>query len=333
MTLKIGLIGCGVMGEDHARFLVNDAPGAELAALFDPSADRLAVVRALAPAARVFSDPKDMIADATIDAVIVASPDDTHAPLSLAAIRAGKPALVEKPLASSLEAARAVIEAEVAAGRRLVQVGLMRRFDPGYAALAETVRSGALGAPIFLHCVHRNAVAPDYVTSDLVVSNSSVHEFDVTRFLLNEEFAFISVTKARKSSRSETRQPLLIMLESVSGVVVTLEAFLDAQYGYEVMAELVCEEGTRSLNRTPRVANRHSGALSFDMDPDWRGHFADAYRLQMQSFVRFAAGGPPAGASAFDGFVASLTASFGLRALKEGGRVAIDIGAKPALYA
>lgn len=333
MSLRLGLIGCGIMGEDHARILVRDVPGAILAGIFDPSAERRTQVLTLAPTARVFETPEAMIADPDIDAVLIASPDATHTSLALAAIKAKKPALVEKPLGTTPEEARMVVDAEIAAGQRFVQVGFMRRFDPGYGALAQTVRENTLGAPLFLHCVHRNMVAPAYVTSDLVISNASVHEFDICRFVLGEEFAAISVTAARMSSLSTARRPLLLTIESVSGVVITLEAFLDAQYGYEVQADLVCETGTRSLSRLPRISERSDSRFGYAVDADWRAHFADAYRLQLRDFVRFAAGGPPVGSSAFDGYAASKIAVFGLNALKEGGRVAIDIGPKPDLYA
>lgn len=334
MTVRIGLIGCGIMGEDHARILTGDVPGGELAGVFDPSPERRARVQALAPGARVFDSPEALIADPGIDAVIIASPDATHAPLALAAIRAEKPALVEKPLGTDPETARTVVDAEVAAGRRLIQVGFMRRFDPGYRALRDTVVSGELGAPLFLHCLHRNAVAPDYIGSDLIIANSSVHEFDIARFVLGADLVSIAVTAARASQKAPARRPLFLVLEAENGAVLTVEAFLDAQYGYDVQGELVCETGTRALSPEPAVRQRVAGVTGHPVPGDWRPRFFEAYRVQLKAFVRFAAGtGPAVGSSAWDGYVAAVVAAAGLKALEDRRRVPINPGPRPALYA
>ncbi len=129
MTLGVGVIGTGVMGSEHARLLKYETPGAHLAGVYDADAAR---ARAAAAGATVFSDPRSLIASDRVSAVIIASPDATHAEWTLACLQAGKPVLCEKPLASSATEALRVVEAEVALKRRLIQVGYMRRFDPGY---------------------------------------------------------------------------------------------------------------------------------------------------------------------------------------------------------
>src|SRR5271168_793478 len=117
------------MGSEHARLVRCETPGAHLAGVFDADAAR---ARAAASGATVFSDPRSLIASDRVAAVIIASPDATHAELVLACLEAGKPVLCEKPLASSAAEALQVVEAEVARGRRLIQVGYMRRFDAAY---------------------------------------------------------------------------------------------------------------------------------------------------------------------------------------------------------
>jgi myo-inositol 2-dehydrogenase / D-chiro-inositol 1-dehydrogenase len=157
MTLQVGLIGCGVMGSDHARILQTEVASARLVAAYDADAGRAEKVAAGAERARVFASAHALIADPEIQAVIIASPDETHAELSIACIEAGKPALCEKPLAASLEECRTVIAAETKAGRRLIQVGFMRRFDPGYRAMKTKIGEAGLGRPIFFRCVPSNA--------------------------------------------------------------------------------------------------------------------------------------------------------------------------------
>ena len=290
MTVRFGLIGCGVMGADHARILRADVAGAELVAVHDTDRSRAETVAA--GTCRVHSSAEAVIADPGVDAVIIASPDKTHAPLTLASIAAGKPALCEKPMAASLYEARAVLSAEIEGGRPLVQIGFMRRFDPGYRAMRAAVASESLGRPLFLHCVHRNAVGPDYVTSDLVLANSCVHEIDISRFVLGENHARVRVVRARASRRAAKRQPLFMILETESGVVVSVEAFLDAQYGYDVQGELVCEDGALSLNPHPAVSQRRGGLEGHSVESDWRGRFAEAYRRQLGDFVAAVSGAP-----------------------------------------
>jgi myo-inositol 2-dehydrogenase/D-chiro-inositol 1-dehydrogenase len=331
MTLRIGLIGCGVMGADHARILQGDVAGAQLVAAYDADQVRAEAVAA-ASSGRAFASAQELIADRDVQAVIIASPDATHASLAIACIEAGKPALCEKPLAATLEDCRAVMAAEMKGGRRLIQVGFMRRFDPGYRAMKERIGDEELGSPLFLHCVHRNAVAPSYITSDLVLANSAVHEFDIARFLLDEEFTLVTVVSARATRNAETRRPQFVVLESASGVVVTIEAFVDAQYGYDVQAELVCENGAVSLSPNRATVLRRAGRDGFDVESDWRARFADAYRIQLKEWVAGIAAGRSVGSSAWDGYAASMTAASALQALASGAKAAVAVGSRPAFY-
>ncbi len=330
-TLRIGLIGAGVMGTDHARTLASGIAGAELAAVQDSDPARAQAV-AGSCGGRVIARAETLIGDPEVDAVLVCSPDETHAPFAVACIAAGKPVLVEKPLAATLEACRAVVEAEIRAGRRLVQVGFMRRFDPGYRAMKAAVTEDRFGAALFLHCVHRNAIGPDYLTSDLVIANSAVHEIDIARFLLDEEFATATVISPRPSRRAPGRQAQLIILETASGIVVDVEAFVDAGYGYDVRAELVCESGTVSLAPNPPVAARQSGHDGFAVEQDWRARFRDAYREQMAAWIRSIRTGVPTGSSAWDGYAASVTAAACLEAWRSRARTPVSIGERPGFY-
>jgi myo-inositol 2-dehydrogenase / D-chiro-inositol 1-dehydrogenase len=333
MSIGIGIIGCGVMGADHARLLHAGVSGARLVAVHDALSSRAAMIAAGSDDIRIIDSAHSLIAEPDVEAILIASPDETHAALAIACIRAGKPVLCEKPLAATIEECRSVMSAEMQGGRRLVQVGFMRRFDPGYRAMKRGLGDALLGAPVFLHCVHRNSVAPHYITSDLVIANSSVHEIDIARFLLDEEIAAVTVISARRSLQAPSRRPQLIVLESTSGVVVTIEAFLDAQYGYDVRAELVCENGTISLAPNPPVSRRHANHDGFAVDADWRARFADAYRDQLGAWVSSIERGTPVGSSAWDGYAASATAAAALDALASGAKTAVRMDEKPAFYA
>jgi myo-inositol 2-dehydrogenase/D-chiro-inositol 1-dehydrogenase len=328
---KIGIIGTGIMGTDHARILAAGVAGAELAGVQDASRER-ADALAQETGARVFADPESLIADPGIDAIMVCSPDPTHHALALAAIAAGKPVLVEKPLASTLIEARDVMAAEMKDGRRLVQVGFMRRFDPGYRAMKAELKGDRLGQALFLHCIHRNAVAPDYMTSDLVISSSAGHEFDIARFLLDEEIVAATARSPRASRLAPGRRPQFLVLETASGILVDIEVFVDCGYGYDVRAELVCEKGTISLNPSPVTTLRHAGHDGYETPPDWRGRFRDAYRAQMDAWIASLSGTPNDGASAWDGYRAIGVTEACLQASRSGERVAVPAEDKPAFY-
>ncbi len=332
MSLRIASIGAGIMGADHALTLTSTVSGAEVVALVDKDEGRAARVVRDCGVARVSGDAFAAIRDPSVDAVLVASPDETHADLVLAAIAARKPVLCEKPLASTLEGCHAIMAAEMAAGRRLVQVGYMRRFDPGYRAMKRSLDQDRFGPALFLHCIHRNAVAPHFMTSDLVIANSTVHEIDVARWLLGEEFVAATVVTPRSPGGSSGRRPQFLVLETQSGVVVDVEAFLDAGYGYDVRAELVCERGTISLAPNQPTFERHAGRESFEVVDDWRTRFRAAYRDQLQAWVDAVTAGSSVGSSAWDGYAATFTAERCLEAFRRGTKARIDIGTRPDFY-
>jgi myo-inositol 2-dehydrogenase / D-chiro-inositol 1-dehydrogenase len=286
MSVRIAVIGAGVMGTDHARIVAEDLPGAVLQVVCDASEERARKAAADFGAADVATDPQAVIARADVDALIIASPDPTHAPLSLACLKAGKPALCEKPLSQSAKECLEVIDAEVGTGRQFIQVGFMRRFDQSYAEMKAALLAGTLGRPLMMHNFHRNVVTPasDF-TADMAITNSAPHEFDVARFILDSDFAAVS---AFKPVRERNRvAPVFLVLETVAGQLVTIEINNNAGYGYDVRGELVGENGAISL-----AARTHSHldiALkrSTDYAPDWRVPYREAYRRQNKAFLHF----------------------------------------------
>ena len=128
MTVRIGVIGTGAIGRDHARRINQVLSGGSITALSDVNRASAEAVRAdIAPDATVFETGEELIASDQVDAVLVTSWGATHEEYVLAAIAAGKPCFCEKPLATTAEGAKRIVDAEVAHGKRLVQVGFMRR--------------------------------------------------------------------------------------------------------------------------------------------------------------------------------------------------------------
>ena len=332
MTVPIGIIGTGVMGADHARTLANQVAGVRLRALTDADQARAKSIADEVGAETVAADPMAIIADKKVDAILIGSHDNTHRELTLACLAAGKPVLCEKPLAPTSQEAQDVVNAEVKAGRRLVQVGYMRRFDPAYTEMKETLKSGKLGQPLFFHCVHRNLSAPPWFDSKMAISNSAVHEIDICRWLLEEEIATIQVFQPATSNPNATVSPVFLVMRTSNGKLVNVENNNNGGYGYDVKGELACEKGAVSL-RAPINSEVSFGQVQGTGYPaDWRPRFAAAYRLQLQAWVKSVETGKPAGASAWDGYVASAVGEAGLEALATGGTSSVTLAARPGFY-
>lgn len=332
MPVRVGLIGAGIMGADHARIIAAQIPGAVLQTVCDAVAARARAIADETGAADVSADPYALIASRSVDAVLIASPDSTHGSLAIAAIAARKPVLCEKPLAPSGDECRKVIDAEVKGGKRLAQVGFMRRFDPAYAEMKAQLAKGAIGKALMFHCFHRNVSAPAGFTGQMAITNSAPHEFDIARWLLDSDFTAISVFQPQGASAAKTGAPVFMVARMAAGQLVNIEINNNAAYGYDVRGELVGERGSVSL-RAPvncEVSVNLSSGLAYP--EDWRPRFAEAYRLQNLAWIRSIVAGKPAGASAWDGYCATLVAEAGVTALERGGAAQVTPMAKPALY-
>lgn len=332
MSIGVGIIGAGVMGADHARIIRTQVAGAHLVAISDADEARAREVARETGAKRAVTDPMEVINDPAVGAVLIASPDSTHADFTIACIKAGKPVLCEKPLAPTAAEGMRVIEAELSAGRRLVQLGFMRRFDPGYTEMKGLLESGRYGEALAFHCIHRNATAPSHFDSVAAIVNSCVHEVDISRFVLSAELSSVRVFKAKRSKLARFDDPMLVVFETDKGQLVDVELFLNAQYGYDVKGELICETGAISFGPTLNTEVRSAGVTATGLAADWRPRFAAAYRIQNQAWIDSISTGKPVGSSTWDGFVATTVTDAGVKSLKTGETVAIAYEKRPGLY-
>jgi myo-inositol 2-dehydrogenase / D-chiro-inositol 1-dehydrogenase len=329
MTLRLAIIGAGVMGADHARIFADEVPGTRLQVICDADDARARSVAEATGAQATKADPEAAIADPQVDAVVIAAPDRFHAPLTLACIAAGKPVLCEKPLSQDIAECRAVLAAEEKRGARLVQIGFMRRFDPSYVEVKRLLAAGDLGKALMFHCVHRN-VAPAYdFRPEMAIANSAPHEFDIARWLLDAEIASVSIFRPDNGPAS----PVFMVLATSAGQLVTIEVNISARYGYDVRGELVGEKGTASL-RAPELATANLDLRRSTAYPaDWRPRFREAYRLQNIAWTQaIRAGRTPDGASAWDGYCSTAVAEAGLVALREGRTTSVSLIDRPAFY-
>jgi myo-inositol 2-dehydrogenase / D-chiro-inositol 1-dehydrogenase len=336
MTVRVGVIGVGMIGQSHVRRITEVLPGGAVVAVTDVDAARARQVAAALPGATVHPTARDLIAADDVDAVLVASWGAAHEEHVLAAIAAGKPVFCEKPLATTEEACLRIIEAEMAAGRRLVQVGFMRRYDAAYNSLKQVLDDGGIGAPLLMHCSHRNPSVPPYgFTTDMMVSDSAVHEIDLVRWLFGEEVVATSILKPRRSGRAGDglHDPLIVVLEMASGVLVDVEVFVNAAYGYDIRGEIVGESGTAALSEVDAVAVKRDGRRSSGVPADWRERFGRAFDAELQDWLNSVATGTPSGPGSWDGFAATVVVESCREALRSGSRTVVLLPDCPGFYA
>lgn len=221
--MKIGVVGAGFMGSLHGSCVANN-PRATLAAVVDFKAD---AGKALAErhGARYFSSVTDALNEG-IDAFIVALPDRAHVAATVEILRAGRPALVEKPLADTLEGARAIASAARETGAR-VMAGHILRFDPRYAVAAETVKRGDIG-----EIVHVTAGRFGTRSIGLKLNGSSsvcfyigVHDVDAIQWITGTSIERVysrSVSKIMPAMGVDSEDAILSTLDLSGGAIGSL---------------------------------------------------------------------------------------------------------------
>jgi len=331
--LRVGVIGVGMMGADHAERVVNRIAGATLVAVSDPDTARAQGLAARFPRVRSLDDPLALIADVDVDAVIIASPGFVHEEQLLACLEHDKFVLCEKPLTMDTESSLRVVEAELKGGRPLIQVGFMRRFDPEYAEMKRLLESGAYGRTLLLHNTHRNKSVPDpSFRSEMIVRDSLVHEVDVARFVFGEEIASIQVISPASTGAAQEGvvDPQVAVFHMAGGGVVTSEVFVNCQVGYEVRCEAVAERGTITVGRNSSgiyttLAGDAAGQWGGPVAPDFRVRFARAYDLEVQAWADASRRGEVVGPTSWDGYAATAVCTAGMESLASGMPVQVEL--------
>ncbi|WP_439214175.1 Gfo/Idh/MocA family oxidoreductase [Duffyella gerundensis] len=335
MTLKLGVIGTGAIGQEHIRRCSKVLQGATVVAVSDINVDGAReTLRRLDLQAEVYADGFEVINSPDVDAVLVTSWDPTHEAFTLAAVAAGKPVFCEKPLALSAEGCRRIVDAEIQHGKRLVQVGFMRPYDAGYRALKKVIVDGEIGEPLMLHCAHRNPTVPESYTTDMAITSTLIHELDVLRWLTDDDFKSVQVVYPRVTSKTHARlkDPQIVLFETQKGVRIDVEVFVNCAYGYDIQCEVVGENGIARLPEPSSVQLRKDARLSTSILTDWKDRFIDAYDVELQAFINDVHAGQLTGPSAWDGFAASVAADACLKAQNSGIIETVEMPPRPEFY-
>ncbi|WP_435220786.1 Gfo/Idh/MocA family protein [Streptomyces sp. Tue6028] len=333
--LGVAVLGAGHMGADHIRRIDQLVSGARVAAVADPETDRAKDAVAGIENVSVHAEAVAALDAPGVQAVLIASPGPAHEDALLAAFARGLPVLCEKPMVPESTGALRVVEAEARLGRRLAQIGFMRRYDAEYLRLKSLLDSGRLGRPLMLHCTHRNVSSPPHFTSAMLVNSSVSHEIDAARWLLDQELTAVTVLRPRPSSHAPEglQDPQFVLFETADGAVVDVEVFVNCGFGYQVRCEAVCESGSARIGDEHTMVVTREGGAHEEVAQDYLVRFADAYDREVQAWVDATRQGRVTGPSAWDGYAASAVAEAGVRALEEGGRVTVELAPRPDLYA
>lgn len=308
--LKIGVIGTGAIGRSHIDRINNKLSGGKVIACADVNMEFCKTV-AENFNIKAYDKGEDLISEPEIDAVIVTTSDAFHEQYVLAAIKAGKYVFCEKPMAPTAEACKRIVEAELEQGKHLVQVGFMRRYDSGYRQLKAAIQEKKYGEPLLLHCAHRNATFTEPWTNSSAVENSMVHEIDVLRWLLGEDYASVEVRygKATKKAKEGLHDPQVMVLTTKSGVRIDVESFVCNGHCYDIRCEVVCEDAILNLPKPATIEVLSNAVRGNAVDEDWTTRFIDAYNVELQEWINGCKTDHFDGPTAWDGYACQVAAA------------------------
>ena len=312
------------MGSFHARTLAN-MPGVAISVVADPMGDAAETLAAELDAVGM-RDPMMLATAGGVDGLVIASPDETHAELALAAIELGTPVLCEKPLATTMADCLSVIQAEAATGSRLLQLGFMREYDLAHRQIEESLAE--LGRIHSLRCVHINT-QPEQRSPAAIVNQSAVHDFHTIRFVSGAEIVAVNAHVTHRDSGGIRH--LLVLCTLSSGAHATVE-FDDCGYAYDVTVEVTAEGGSVVTGSQVRAVQRSDGQTHVDVGMDWFGRFADAYRLQDETWVNSLRSGQTGGPSAWDGLAANAVVDAVFESLESGETATVALPDRPSIY-
>jgi len=295
MSVRIGLIGAGRMGMTFAHHLVNSVAEAELAAIADAHGKTAANAAAQFGVESTYSDYRSLLEQKDIQAVVIATPTNTHPEVIRASAVAGKHIFCEKPLALSLPECDAAIAAVNSAGVKL-QLGFMRRFDAGYAGAKKKIEQGVIGKPVMFKSTGRDPKRTSLEfarreNSGGLIADMAAHDFDLARWLMGSEVAQVSSEGGclvyPELSQAGDIDNAVINLKFANGAIGNVDVSRNAVYGYDIRTEVLGSEGSliiSKIRQTPILVLTRAG-VTHDTVPYFMERFAEAYAAEIRDFV------------------------------------------------
>ncbi|MBU0510717.1 MAG: inositol 2-dehydrogenase [Chloroflexi bacterium] len=295
MTIRIGLIGSGRMGEVFAHHLAYSIAEADFVAVADVNHETAKRVASRYGAKRHYGDYAELLSQKDIDAVVIATPTKTHEKVVVDAANAGKHIFSEKPLALTLQGCDTALTAVKAAGVKL-QVGFMRRYDPAYLAAKQKIDAGVIGTPVMFKSIGRDPKRTSLefahrVNSGGLIMDMGVHDFDLARWLMDSEvkrvFSEGGCLVFPELNDVNDIDNAVISLKFENGAVGAVDLSRNAVYGYDVRTEVMGSEGSLYIGKeqqTPLWVKTRAG-ITHDTVPYFMERFAEAYAAEIKDFV------------------------------------------------
>ena len=322
---KLACFGAGRIGQIHA---VNAAlhPDLDLACLVDPIAgphrEQLA-----ARTGATLVEADDVFADDSIGGIIIASSTDSHAGLLLRAAETGKAVFCEKPISLDFALTAEVAQQVEAAGIPCM-LGFQRRYDRSFRALKDRIASGAPGRLEQVVMFSRDPAPPprSYVeTSGGMFRDSSIHDVDMARHLLEEDIARVYATGACLISdeigAAGDIDTLMITLTTTSGRMAQIVACRRGPMGYDQRLEALCANEVLAVGNQPQSTLSISdpqGCRAAPPENYFLERFAQAYRDEMQAFAALLRDGTPPLAGIRDGLEAQRLVEAAVQSAQSG---------------
>lgn len=333
--LRIGLIGAGGMGRAHVDRIENELSGGKVVAVADINEDAAKAV-ADPLGAKVFTSGVDLINDDEVDAVLIATFGKVHEADVVKAVEAGKYVLCEKPLATTNEACNNILAAEQKAGKKLVTVGFMRRFDEGYKQMKKVLEAGDHGYATLVHNRHRNPSVPESYTSRMAIDDTAIHEIDTMRWLLGEEIVSVRVDRPRFTSNKydHLMDPIVLVMYTESGVRIDDEVNVNIEFGYSIECELVMEKGTARLGDQEKIHIRDQYGNRNAICNSHIDRFHQAFNQEVQEWINAVKEDRHTGSDAWDGYTATAVVNAAIESLNDESSplVSVELIDKPDLY-
>ena len=330
MRITFGLLGAGRIGKTHATALAGLAD-TKLAAVFDPIDAAAEAIQKMTGARRASVD--DILADKKIDAILICTPTDLHAAQIEAGAKAGKAIFCEKPIDLDVPRARACLEVVDKAKAKLM-VGFNRRFDPHFAAVRSRIDNGEIGDVELVQITSRDPGPPplDYVKrSGGLFRDMMIHDFDMARYLLGEDPVEVtaagSVLVDKAIGKAGDVDTASATLRTASGKIAVITNSRRATYGYDQRIEVHGAKGRLAAGNVMPTTVELADARSISGDKPMHfflERYADAYRLELDAFVKAVTRGGPLPVTAEDGRRALVLAEAALQSLKSGKAVRIE---------
>jgi myo-inositol 2-dehydrogenase / D-chiro-inositol 1-dehydrogenase len=289
-TIGVAFLGFGRMGETHLRNLASIAD-VKVVVVADERAERAELGKAMSGAEFAMTDQVEAINHPSVDAVVISTPTDTHARLIEIASKSGKAVFSEKPIALDLKETQRVVQI-VNEQKVPVQLGFMRRFDPGYAKAKAMIEAGELGKLETFRALSRDTYPPSYeflLGSGGLFLDMSVHDLDLARFLVGEVeevCAWAGVLIDERFARANDADTAVTLLKFKNGVLGVAETSRRSNWGYDIRTEVAGAKGkvvVEAPQKTP-VVFANDFRSSFDHYENFPDRFESAYRLELEAF-------------------------------------------------